>query len=139
VSARYQSNVPTQQPDPKTKAQAIIDALPGNGLVAKTAILSSAAGLSIAAISNEIYVFNEETVVAFCLLSVFTAIGKYGGPMYAEWATGQVNKIRDILNAARADHTQAVQDRIESVQQMGNVVDVTKALFEVSRVRLITA
>jgi F-type H+-transporting ATPase subunit b len=135
VSARYQSNVPTQQPDPKSKAQSIIDALPGNSLVSKTAILSSAAGLSIAAISNEIYVVNEETIVAFCLLSVFTAIGKYAGPMYAEWASSQVNKIRDILNAARADHTKAVQDRIESVQQMGNVVDVTKALFEVSKVR----
>jgi F-type H+-transporting ATPase subunit b len=124
-------------PDPKTKAQSILDALPGNSLISKTAILSSAAGLSIAAISSELYVLNEETIVAFCLLSIFTAIAKYAGPMYAEWATSQVNKIRDILNSARADHMKAVEDRIESVGQMGSVVEVTKALFEVSKVRLI--
>lgn len=54
--------------------------------------------------------------------------------MYSEWATGQVNKIKNILNAARADHTEAVKTRIESVQQLGSVVDITKTLFEVSKV-----
>lgn len=55
--------------------------------------------------------------------------------MYKEWADGQINKIKGILNAARADHTEAVKTRIESVQQLGSVVDVTKTLFEVSKVR----
>lgn len=55
--------------------------------------------------------------------------------MYKEWADGQVNKIKGILNAARADHTEAVKTRIESVQQLGSVVDITKTLFEVSKVR----
>ena len=54
--------------------------------------------------------------------------------MYKEWAEGQVNKIKGILNAARADHTEAVKTRIESVQQLGSVVDITKTLFEVSKV-----
>jgi len=125
------SNVPAQ--DPKTKAQSIIDALPGNSLVSKTAILSSATGLSIYALSNEYYVFNEETVVAFCLLCVWGAILKYGGPMYSQWAAGQSDNIRGILNAARVDHTQAVHTRIENVKQMSGVVDVTKSLFEVSK------
>lgn len=61
-------------------------------------------------------------------------IGKYGGPAYREWAEGQVNKIRDILSAAREDHTQAVKARIESVSQMSEVVEYTKALFAVSKV-----
>lgn len=65
---------------------------------------------------------------------MFAAIGKYGGPLYKEWADGQVGKIRDILNSARADHTQAVKDRIENVSQMGAVVEVTKDLFAVSKV-----
>ena len=55
--------------------------------------------------------------------------------MYKEWAEGQVNKIKGILNAARADHTEAVKARIENVQQLGSVVDITKTLFEVSKVR----
>ncbi len=132
TSSRQSSSVPTQ--DPKSKAQSIIDSLPGSNLVSKTAILSSAAGLSVYAISNEYYVVNEETVVAFCLLSVWGALIKYGGPMYKEWAESQTEKIKGILNSARADHTQAVKNRIEDVQQMTGVIDITKALFEVSKV-----
>jgi len=124
--------VPTE--DPKTKAQSILDALPGSSLVSKAAILSTTAGLSVWAISNEYYVVNEETVVALCLLSVWTALIKYGGPMYSEWAKGQQEKVKGILNAARADHTQAVKHRIEGVQQMSGVIDITKSLFAVSKV-----
>jgi len=128
---RNASNVPTE--DPKSKAQSIIDSLPGNSLISKTAILSSAAGLSVYAISNEYYVVNEESIVAFCLICVWTGIIKYGGPMYKEWAESQNEKIKGILNAARADHTQAVKSRIDDVQQMSGVVDITKTLFAVSK------
>ena len=135
---RNQSTTPPQVPE-KTEAQgkakSILDSLPGNSLASKAAILSAGAGASIAAISNELYVVNDESIVAFCLLSVFIAIGKYGSPMYAEWARGQVAKIRDILNGARAEHTTAVKERIESVNQLGGVVDITKDLFAVSKVR----
>ncbi|KAL5001659.1 hypothetical protein BDV10DRAFT_159460 [Aspergillus recurvatus] len=130
-ATRAASNVPTE--DPKQKAQSILDSLPGNSLVSKTAILSATAGLSIAAISNELYVMNEETVAAFCLLSVFTAVAKYGGPAYKEWAEAQVQKHKDILNAARADHTNAVKQRMENVKELSSVVDLTKQLFEVSK------
>lgn len=130
-AARNSSNVPAE--DPKKKAQSIIDSLPGSSLVSKTAILSSVAGLSAYAISNEYYVMNEETVVAFCLLATWTAIIKYGGPAYSSWADAQNDKIKNILNKARADHTDAVKSRMSDVQQMSGVVDVTKGLFEVSK------
>jgi len=130
TATRPASNVPE---DPKARATSIIDSLPGNSLISKTAILSSAAGLSVFAISSEYYVVNEETVVTFCLLSVWGALIKYGGPMYKEWAEAQNEKIKGILNSARVDHTQAVKDRIENVQQMGGVVDITKGLFAVSK------
>lgn len=132
TASRAASNVPTE--DPKKKAQSILDSLPGNTLVSKTALLSAAAGISVAAISNELYVMNEETVAAFCLLSVFTAAAKYGGPAYREWADGQVQKYKDILNAARNDHTSAVQQRMDNVKELSGVVDITKQLFAVSKV-----
>ncbi|EFQ35260.1 uncharacterized protein GLRG_10404 [Colletotrichum graminicola M1.001] len=131
AGARNASNIPAE--DPKKKAQSIVDSLPGNSLLSKTAILSSSAALSVYAISNEYYVVNEETVVAFCLLAVWGGLIKYGGPMYSEWAQGQADKIKGILNSARADHTQAVKGRIEDVQQMSGVVDITKSLFAVSK------
>lgn len=70
----------------------------------------------------------------FCLLSVWGSAIKFGGPMYSEWAQAQVNKITDVLKAARSDHTQAVKSRIEDVQKLNSVVDITKSLFEVSKV-----
>ncbi|OBT87725.1 hypothetical protein VE02_04049 [Pseudogymnoascus sp. 03VT05] len=130
-TARYNSSVPAEEP--KKKAQSILDSLPGNSLVSKAAILSSGAGASIFALSNEYYVVNEESVVGFSLLAIFFAVGKYLGPAYSGWAEGQISKIRDILNSARADHTEAVNARIQNVKQMGGVVDITKSLFEVSK------
>ncbi|KAL1894441.1 atp4 subunit B of the stator stalk of mitochondrial F1F0 ATP synthase [Ceratocystis pirilliformis] len=125
------TNTPT--PNPTQKAQSIIDALPGSSLISKSAILSSAAALSVYAISNEYYVVNEETVVAFCLLGVWGSLIKFGGPLYSEWAKTQNDKIKNILNQAREDHTQAVKTRISSVQEMSGVVSITKSLFEVSK------
>ncbi|CAD0089946.1 unnamed protein product [Aureobasidium vineae] len=130
VQARLQSNQPTS---PEQKAKSILDSLPGSNLLSKTAILSAGAGVSIAAISNELYVVNEESIVMLCLLSVYTGIAVYGGPAYKEWAENQTNKIKNILNAARKDHTDAVQKRIASVQDLGGVVDITKSLFAVSK------
>ncbi|KAB2571314.1 putative atp synthase subunit mitochondrial precursor protein [Lasiodiplodia theobromae] len=131
AQARAASNVPSEEP--KKKAQSIIDSLPGNSLVSKAAILSAGAGLSAAAISNELYVINEESIVMLSLLTVFFAVGKFGGPMYREWAESQNNKVKNILNSARQEHTEAVQKRIESVKDLSGVIDTTKALFEVSK------
>ncbi|KAI9677938.1 MAG: atp4 subunit B of the stator stalk of mitochondrial F1F0 ATP synthase [Trizodia sp. TS-e1964] len=129
----YSTSSTTKTEDPKKKAQSIIDSLPGTSLISKTAILSAGASISIGAISNELYVVNEESVVAFCLLSVFWAIAKYGGPLYGEWAEGQIGKIKGILNNARDGHTAAVRSRIESVKELATVVEITKHLFEASK------
>ncbi|KAF7506619.1 atp4 subunit B of the stator stalk of mitochondrial F1F0 ATP synthase [Endocarpon pusillum] len=130
-ATRLRPSAPIQ--DPKKKAQSIIDALPGSSLISKTALLSAGTGVSIWAISNELYVLNEESVVAFCMLSVFYGIFKYAGPMYKDWADGQIQKIKDIMNTARAGHADAVKARIEDVKPLSNVVDITKQLFEVSK------
>ena len=132
TQARFESSVP--QTDPKEKAKSILDALPGNSLLSKTAILSAGAGVSIAAISNELYVVNEESIVMFSLLTIYYAIYQYGGDAYKDWANGQRDKIKGILNSAREDHTKAVKSRIESVSDLSSVIEVTKNLFEVSKV-----
>lgn len=43
-------------------------------------------------------------------------------------------RIKGILNQSRKAHTDAVQSRITSVGEMKDVVDMTKAMFEVSKV-----
>lgn len=56
--------------------------------------------------------------------------------MYKDWAEGQIAKMKGILNAAREDHTSAVKTRIDHVKELTSVIDVTKQLFEVSKVPL---
>ncbi|KAI9831420.1 MAG: atp4 subunit B of the stator stalk of mitochondrial F1F0 ATP synthase [Phylliscum demangeonii] len=129
--ASSSSNVPAEEP--KQKAQSIIDSLPGNSLVSKTAILSAGASLAIAAISNEVYVVNEESIILFSTFTVYYGIFKYGSPAYRDWARVQIDRVRNILNQAREDHTNAVRERIESVKELSGVVDITKQLFEVSK------
>lgn len=53
---------------------------------------------------------------------------------YSQWAEGHINRIRTILNDARAEHTGVVKERIESVGQMKDVVSITQALFSLSKV-----
>lgn len=133
-AARCQDNKPAvPQKEPKEAAQGILNALPGNNLVSKTAFLSAGAGLSVAAISNEIYVVNEESIIALSLLTIYWAVYNYAGPAYKEWAQGQADKFKNILNSARKDHTDAVKARISSVQDLSGVIDVTKNLFAVSK------
>jgi len=133
MHARYSSNAP--QEDPKKKAESVLQAVPvpSSSPLTKAAVLSAGAGLSIAAISNELYVVNEESIVALSLLTIFWAVAKYAGPAWGDYANQQADKISGILNAARADHTTAVKQRIESVQDLGGVIDITKTLFEVSK------
>merc|ERR1712093_472827 len=59
VARRFASSSSTQQ-DPKAKANALIDALPGNSLVSKTGILTLGTAISAVAISKELFVVNEE-------------------------------------------------------------------------------
>lgn len=109
--------------------------MPGNSLVSKTAILSGGFGLGAYAISNEIYVLNEETIVLFSLMSVFYGIYSYLGPEYAKWADSYADKVKGILSGARQEHKEAVQTRITSLKGVGEVVQTTKDLFVMSRVR----
>jgi F-type H+-transporting ATPase subunit b len=53
---------------------------------------------------------------------------------YRDWADGHIGRIKSVLQSARAEHTQAVKDRISSVENMKNVTDLTKALFALSKV-----
>lgn len=103
-------------------------------MLSKTAILSAGASLSVAAISNELYVVNEESIVMLSLLTVFWGIYNYLGPSYSQWAEGYIDKLKKIMQTAREDHKEAVQSRIDSVQGVGEVVQITKDLFAVSKV-----
>ncbi|KAG8908608.1 atp4 subunit B of the stator stalk of mitochondrial F1F0 ATP synthase [Tulasnella sp. 403] len=132
IQSRGLSDKKTEQP-PAERASAIINSIPGNSLVSKTGTVVLGTGLTAAAISSELYVVNEETVVLAGFLILITYIAKSIQQPYSEWAEGHINRIRDVLNAARARHTSAVTSRIDAVSDMKDVVDVTKGLFALSK------
>ena len=131
-SQRYASDVPATEP--AKRAQSLIDALPGNSLVSKTAILSAGASLSVWAIANEIYVLTEETVTAACTATAFGGIFYYLKPMYVQWAQAHIDKVRNLLYEAKQKHRDAISGRIQNVEELGGVINITKSLFEVSKV-----
>lgn len=79
-----------QQPSPEAKASSIIDSLPGNSLLAKTGYITVGTGLSAVAISKELYVANEETVILAGFLVFATLVGKAIAKPYGQWADGQI-------------------------------------------------
>ncbi|KAL1934684.1 hypothetical protein VTP01DRAFT_6866 [Rhizomucor pusillus] len=119
--------------DPKQKAASIIDSLPGNSLVSKTGFVTLGTGLATFLISKEIYVFNEETLVLVATGGLLAVLLKYLREPYNNMAGEHIERIKGVLNKARADHKLAVQSRIDEAGQMKDLVDVTKALFELSR------
>lgn len=122
-----------QSRDPKAKALSIIDALPGNTVLSKTGILGTSAAALIYAISNELYVVNEESILLVTFLTAGALLAKYVAPAYSSFAEARVKKVSDVLNASRERHVDAVKDRIESVSALQNVSETTKVLFDVSK------
>ncbi|KAJ3755818.1 ATP4, subunit B of the stator stalk of mitochondrial F1F0 ATP synthase [Lentinula raphanica] len=121
-------------PPPSERASEIINKLPSSpNLITKTGTALLGTGLAAAAISQELYVVNEETIVLVGSAMFLAFMAKAMREPYVNWAESQVQKIKGVLDAARAEHTQTVKDRIESVGQMKDVVALTQSLFALSK------
>jgi len=121
-------------PSPEQRAAEIINTLPSSpNLVTKTGAAILGTGLVATAISQELYVVNEETVVAAGTFILLAYIAKLVQEPYRDWASGHIERIKNVLESSRAEHTQAVKDRINSVEQMKDVVSLTQGLFALSK------
>ncbi|KAI0794710.1 ATP synthase [Fomes fomentarius] len=124
----------SSKPPPEERAAEIINTLPSSpNLVTKTGSVVLGTGLLATAISQELYVVNEETVIAAGFFILISFIYKAVKEPYRDWAEGHIKRVRDILNASRTEHTQVVKDRIQSVEQMKDVVSITEGLFALSK------
>ncbi|KAG5359746.1 ATP synthase subunit 4 [Yarrowia sp. C11] len=129
LSARHYSN----QVDPKVKATSILDSIPGNNVLSKTGVLATGVLGSIYAISNELYIVNDESIVLGVFAAFVVVVAKLGGPAYTSWADGYIENMRSILNTTRDKHTDAVKERIGDVSKLKDVVQTTQDLFAVSK------
>jgi F-type H+-transporting ATPase subunit b len=85
-SVRFQSTTPA----PAAKANALLDALPGNSLVSKTGIVTLTTATAAAAISNELFVLNEEVVILGSFVIFLGYVSTLVREPYREWADGQI-------------------------------------------------
>ncbi|KAF8997856.1 hypothetical protein BDQ17DRAFT_835656 [Cyathus striatus] len=124
----------SSNPPPEEKAAELVNKLPSSpGLITKTGTALLGTGAVAAAISQELYVVNEETILLVGSIILFTYLGKILREPYSQWAEGHIQRIKNILDSARSEHTQAVKERIDSVGQMKDVVEITKGLFTLSK------
>jgi len=121
------------QPSPDEKASSIINAVPSTSLFTKTGGVILGTGLTAAAISSELYVANEETVLAVGFFVIIFATARSIAAPYSSWANGHIERIKGILSSARQEHTKAVTERIDSVGQMKDVVPLTQSLYSVAK------
>ncbi|ODV94571.1 hypothetical protein PACTADRAFT_50449 [Pachysolen tannophilus NRRL Y-2460] len=119
--------------DPKTKANSIIDALPGNSALSKTGILATSTAAAVYAVSNGLFVFNDEAMLLITFTGFVAMCSRVLAPLYGEWASSTIKSIVDILNSSRSKHVEAVQSRIDQVTNLKDVVATTKTLFEISK------
>ncbi|CAI4053354.1 F1F0 ATP synthase subunit 4 SKDI_16G1950 [Saccharomyces kudriavzevii IFO 1802] len=133
IGTRHMSSTPEKQADPKVKANSLINAIPGNNILTKTGVLGTSAAAVIYAISNELYVVNDESILLLTFLGFTGLVAKYLAPAYKDFADARMKKVSDVLNTSRNKHVEAVKDRIGSVSQLQNVTETTKVLFDVSK------
>jgi len=135
IAHRAISSTPqSKQQPPAEKAAEIINSMPSSSnLITKTGSVVLGTGLLAAAISQELYVVNEETVVLVGFVAIFSYLAKTLRGPYRDWAQGHIDKIRGVLQSARDQHTSAVRERITSVEAMKEVVPLTTQLFELSK------
>ncbi|CCM01276.1 uncharacterized protein FIBRA_03325 [Fibroporia radiculosa] len=124
----------SSNPPPAERASELINKVPSSpGLITKTGTVILSTGLLATAISQELYVVNEESVIAAGFFILLTFIAKSIREPYRDWAEGHIQRIKGILDKSRSEHTQVVKDRIASVEQMKDVVSVTEGLFALSK------
>lgn len=81
---------PSAEPTPEEKATSIINSVPSTSLFTKTSGVLLGTGLTAAAISSELYVANEETVLAVGFFVILAAVASSIGAPYNSWANGHI-------------------------------------------------
>ena len=102
-------------------------------MITKTGFLTVGTAALATAVSKELYIFNDESVILICSSLLLYLVAQLGAPGYNEWVNSVAQQQSTLLSSARQEHKEAVQERIDSVGEMRNVVEITKNLFEVSK------
>ncbi|KAJ1499097.1 atp4 subunit B of the stator stalk of mitochondrial F1F0 ATP synthase, partial [Coelomomyces lativittatus] len=127
------ASAPEIRMSPEEKAKKLVDNVPESKFLSKTSTITLGTGALAYALSKEIYVFNEESLLLFAFIGFSTMFYKLVKDPICNWADGRIEHIYNILRKAREEHRTLVKEKVDSVAEASNIVEVTNTLFDMSR------
>ncbi|KAJ3288970.1 atp4 subunit B of the stator stalk of mitochondrial F1F0 ATP synthase [Rhizoclosmatium sp. JEL0117] len=121
------------EPTPASQAQSLINLFPGETPAAKAASVLLSSSIAAYLISKEIYVLDGEVFEVATIFGAYYLWYQGGKEGFVQYFTDKQNTIRNVLTAAREQHRAVVKERIDHIGKLGNAVEVTKGLFEISK------
>ncbi|KND01145.1 uncharacterized protein SPPG_04237 [Spizellomyces punctatus DAOM BR117] len=130
---QHTHTVGTEHPDPKLEARSLIELFPGDNLAAKSSSVLVAASMAAYLISKEIYIIDAEVFEMVCIFGAYWLWYRGGKEGVLEYFKEKKATIKNVLESARADHKAVVQERVNHISKMSDIVNVTDALFDMSK------
>ena len=115
------------------KADQILSAFPSNNIIRNTTSLTLLASASAFAISKELYVINDESVLLASFAICIGALYKQLKPTFDQTADNYANNMKKILTDARGQHAKMVQEQIDDSGKLSDITTETKKLFQLSK------
>lgn len=123
----------SKQVDPKVKADELLNKLPSNNWIRNTTSLTLLASASAFALSKELYVFNEESILMASFATCVALVYKQGKPAFLETADAYIANMKKVLTDARAQHSKLVSAQVEESSKLSDITSETKNLFKLSK------
>jgi F-type H+-transporting ATPase subunit b len=130
AGVRFQT---TERKEPSLVATSLLDKFAGDSLAAKSSTVMITASIASYLISKEIYIIDGEFFEMMCLFGAYYVWYSNGKTMAKDYFKGRQDQIKSVLENARKDHSSVVQERITHIQKMSDTVEVTEALYEISK------
>ncbi|KAJ3333650.1 atp4 subunit B of the stator stalk of mitochondrial F1F0 ATP synthase [Blyttiomyces sp. JEL0837] len=123
--------------NPTAAATALINSFPGSNPAQKAGSVLLFSSIAAWLISKEIYIIDAEFFEMGCIFGAYYIWYSSGKEGAVEYLNERKNTMRRVLNDARAQHKEVVQERINHIGKLADVVDVTKGMFEANNVKTV--
>eukprot|EP00834_Sanchytrium_tribonematis_P008710 NODE_1134_length_2061_cov_0.390928.p2 type:complete len:209 gc:universal NODE_1134_length_2061_cov_0.390928:1541-915(-) len=119
--------------DPKTKADQLLNKLPATNTLRNTTTFTLLASATAFAVSKELYVFTEDSILLASFATIIAIMYKQGKPAYLETADAYISNMKKLFTSARENHSKLVSNQVEERGKLSNIVNETKSLFQLSK------
>jgi len=119
--------------EPKTQANALINAIPGNSMLTKTGVVALGAGLFAVGISKELILIHPETIIVGCFGGIVYLLSQQLAPVIKGELESYIDNIRKAVNENREKEIASFHDEIQKLKDVELAVPLTKELFSMHK------